>query len=158
MRTSAPPSSNGSPPDRLWRLIYTLATSPEEHVALLGSLFWTGVGTAAGCSFALASALAEISAAEVAIIVSSEPLWGALIARQMLGEIIGAHTFVGACLVVAACAISASDGKAELRAYRRVRAVASSAWAYCHGLRGLGSMPGTTRKKENASLSDRRNL
>jgi drug/metabolite transporter (DMT)-like permease len=145
--------SNGSPPDRLWRLIYTLTTSPEEHAALLGSLFWTGVITTAGCSFAESGALAEISAAEATIILSSEPLWGALIARQMLGEVIGVYTVVGACLVVSACVVSACDEAAEVRVYRRLRGAVSIEWAICcSGLRGVGF---DTGQGERESLLER---
>eukprot|EP00962_Isochrysis_galbana_P043419 scaffold16523_cov117-Isochrysis_galbana.AAC.4 len=141
MRSSA--SSDGSPPDRLWRLLSTLATSPAEHMALLGALIWTSLVTTACCSFAEAGALAEISAAEASIIFSTEPLWAALCARQMLGEMLGVHTVLGASLVAAACVISASDPAAE-EAYRRVTAAADNAWAtHCSGLRGKRPAKGT---------------
>lgn len=51
-------------------------------------------------------AMRSLSAAESTVIYSTEPLWGAAFAATFLGETLGWNTFLGAALILTACAWS----------------------------------------------------
>jgi len=95
--------------DQLHALIDTVAAAPLDHLSLIGALLWTGIVTTAGCSFAEAGALGEISSADATVVFATEPLWGAFFAWAMIGEELGPSTVVGGLLMVLACVISGSD-------------------------------------------------
>jgi drug/metabolite transporter (DMT)-like permease len=101
---------------QLQRLVGTVVSAPMEHVALLAALFWTGLVTTAGCSFAEAGALGEISSADAMVVFSTEPLWGAFFAWLMIGEEIGPATAAGGLLMVLACIVSGGGAKKALAA------------------------------------------
>lgn len=103
------PLNEPEPRPGLTALAIAITGSPMDHLPVLAALLWTGIVTTAGCSFAEAAALAEISSAEATVIFATEPLWGALFARQMVGELFKPSIVVGGFLIAAACVVSAGD-------------------------------------------------
>ena len=67
------------------------------------ALAWLGVLSSAAVLAAESVAVGKLSSSETAVVFSTEPLWAAAMGSLMLGEQIGANTFVGGALVLAAC-------------------------------------------------------
>jgi drug/metabolite transporter (DMT)-like permease len=77
---------------------------------VLFSLLWTGFITTAGAALLESLAVKKLPASEVAIVYTTEPLWGTAAAAFFLGEAIHANTIVGGILIVSACLLSQSQG------------------------------------------------
>lgn len=90
----------------LWTCLQTIASEPQEHAAMLGTIAWTGVGTTAGCALVEAAALGELSSSEATVVFATEPLWGAAFAFLLLGEVMGPQCMMGGALMVFACLVS----------------------------------------------------
>ncbi|CAM9174071.1 unnamed protein product, partial [Laminaria digitata] len=67
------------------------------------SLLWTGLVTTALTVFLETLAMEKVSAAESAVLFSTEPIWGTAFAAVLLGETIWWNTGLGAMLIVLAC-------------------------------------------------------
>jgi len=82
-----------------------LASPLEVGFAIL----WTGFITTAGCTFLENVAMKKLSAAESAILFSTEPLWSTMWGLILLGESVGLNTAAGATLILSSCYLSQSD-------------------------------------------------
>lgn len=74
--------------------------------ANLALFFWTGVISTALSVYMESVALMTLTAAETTLLLSTEPLWGALWAALLVGEQLGADTFIGGFLILTACLYS----------------------------------------------------
>ena len=74
--------------------------------ATMALFFWTGVISTALSVYMESVALMTLTAAETTLLLSTEPLWGALWAAILVGEQLGTDTFVGGFLILAACLYS----------------------------------------------------
>lgn len=95
--------------------VYCLSTTPVDLTQILGwlhdpmivgGLCFTGLITTALTIYMEALALKTLSAAETTLILSTEPLWGAIFASLLIGEQIGIDAAMGAVLIVAGCIFS----------------------------------------------------
>lgn len=77
--------------------------APLTSIKVLGSLLWTGVFTTAFTSFGEIVALKKLTAAEITVIFSTEPLWASLVASVFVHETFGLNSLAGAILVLLAC-------------------------------------------------------
>uniref|UniRef100_A0A7S3KZR1 EamA domain-containing protein n=1 Tax=Amphora coffeiformis TaxID=265554 RepID=A0A7S3KZR1_9STRA len=74
--------------------------------ATVAMLFWTGVIASAFSVYLESVALKTLTAAETTLLLSTEPLWGALWASLFLGEHLGLDTLSGGLLILAGCLYS----------------------------------------------------
>jgi drug/metabolite transporter (DMT)-like permease len=72
----------------------------DWHV--VAAIAWTGIVTTALTTFVENVAMKKLSASESTVIYSTEPLFGTAFAAIALHEHVGANTFVGAALIIAA--------------------------------------------------------
>lgn len=72
-------------------------------VDIVVALVWTGIMTTALTVYFETIAMRTISASETALVMSSEPLWAAVFAWALVGEILGFLGFVGGLFIVGAC-------------------------------------------------------
>jgi drug/metabolite transporter (DMT)-like permease len=96
-------------------VVYTAATEVvnwDQIVQYLSEpttlmlLAWMGVMSTAVSAYMEAVALKTLSAAETTLLLSTEPLWGALFASVLVGEHLGTDTVFGGLLVLAGCLYS----------------------------------------------------
>lgn len=85
----------------------------DELVGLLASpnmpwmaLLYTGLVTTAGAIVAESYAFKYVPAADAAVILSTEPLWAALVAWQFLGEELSPTDWAGGALIIGACLLN----------------------------------------------------
>lgn len=71
-----------------------------------GSLVYAGLITTAATVVAENIALVRVSAAEMAVLLATEPLWAALFSAALLGESMGPTAAGGGALILAACLVS----------------------------------------------------
>ncbi|CAJ1945574.1 unnamed protein product [Cylindrotheca closterium] len=81
-------------------------------LAIEGILF-TGLITTAAALWVESIAFAKVSATDASIILTTEPLFAALIGALALGETFGASDYVGASLIIGACAAAILMGSEE---------------------------------------------
>ena len=75
------------------------------------ALIWTGLITTAGATLLESFAVQKLTASEVSIIYTTEPLWGTAIAFAMLGESVGVNTWLGGVFISSACILSSLQGR-----------------------------------------------
>ena len=85
-----------------WEQVQTYLTNPTT----LALLFWTGIISTALSMYMESVALKTLTAAETTILLSTEPLWGALFAAILVGEELGTDTAVGGLLILTGCLYS----------------------------------------------------
>mmetsp|Transcript_10284 Transcript_10284/g.41616 ORF Transcript_10284/g.41616 Transcript_10284/m.41616 type:complete len:499 (-) Transcript_10284:2247-3743(-) len=85
-----------------------LVTSPEA----LASLAWMALVSTAFTIWLQTIAFAKVSATDASIILVTEPLWAALCAHALLGEVFGPAQLAGGSAVLAAIAVN--DGLVDL--------------------------------------------
>ena len=73
----------------------------SEPVALAG-LAYTSLITTAGAIYAQSLAFKRVSAGDASIIITTEPIWAALVAAFLLGEFMSKGEIVGAAIIVGA--------------------------------------------------------
>jgi len=73
---------------------------------ILGAIVWTGIFTTALTIYMETSALKTLTAAEVTMIFSTEPLFGAGFASLLVGEHFGLGGAVGAIMILGGCIFS----------------------------------------------------
>lgn len=86
---------------------------PLQDSHVLFSLLWCGFVTTAGAALLESLAVKKLAASEVAIVYTTEPLWGTLSAAFILGEVMSPNTIFGGMLIVCACLLSQRN--AEIR-------------------------------------------
>ena len=67
------------------------------------ALAWLGILSSAVVLAVETVAVGKLSSSETAVVFSTEPLWAAAMGSLLLGEQVGANTFVGGALVLSAC-------------------------------------------------------
>lgn len=77
-----------------------------QEPVILGALLWTGFVTTAAATLLETFAVKKLTAAEVSIIYTTEPLWGTAIAWLLLREPVGTNTWVGGVFITFACVMS----------------------------------------------------
>lgn len=81
--------------------------SPILHsTTAMGGILYTGLVTTALALWVESVAFAEIPATDASLILTTEPLFAAACGAVALGETFGASDYVGASLIVGACALS----------------------------------------------------
>ena len=86
--------------------LHETVLQPSASLAVPLSLLWVGLVTTSMTVFLETLAMEKVSAAESAVIFSSEPIWGTAFAAVLLGETIGWNTGIAAILIVLACSWS----------------------------------------------------
>mmetsp|Transcript_4945 Transcript_4945/g.11794 ORF Transcript_4945/g.11794 Transcript_4945/m.11794 type:complete len:393 (+) Transcript_4945:43-1221(+) len=79
----------------------------------MGGILYTGLVTTAAALWVESIAFAKVSATDASIILTTEPLFAAFIGAMTLGEIFGASDYLGATLIVGACASAVLMGSKE---------------------------------------------
>ncbi|KAL3934279.1 MAG: hypothetical protein SGBAC_009968 [Bacillariaceae sp.] len=79
----------------------------------IGGILYTGVVTTAAALWVESVAFTKVPATDASIILTTEPLFAALIGAMTLGETFGASDYVGATLIVGACAAAVLMGNEE---------------------------------------------
>lgn len=90
-------------------LLQILWTQVFHPMSTAISLLWTGFVATALTLYLETVALKTLSAAETALILSTEPLWGALTAYILLGERFGPIAQFGGVLVVLGCLLASLE-------------------------------------------------
>ncbi|CEM32456.1 unnamed protein product [Vitrella brassicaformis CCMP3155] len=81
-----------------------IAAAIQKPTVLL-AIFWTGVVTTALTILGENWALQRVSATEMSLILTSEPLWAAMFSALLLGEMVTPRLFLGGFFIVLACLI-----------------------------------------------------
>ena len=89
-----------------FKSLHETVLQPSSSLAVPLSLLWVGLVTTSMTVFLETLAMEKVSAAESAVIYSSEPIWGTAFAAMLLGETIGWNTGIGAVLIILACSWS----------------------------------------------------
>lgn len=86
-----------------------------ESPLALGGIAYTGLITTALALWVESIAFKRVPATDASIILTTEPLFAALAGALTLGETFGASDYVGASLIIGACAIAVllEDGGEE---------------------------------------------
>ena len=84
----------------------TSQITPLQDSNVMFSLLWCGFVTTAGAALLESLAVKKLAASEVAIVYTTEPLWGTLAAAFILGEVVSPNTIAGGMLIVCACLLS----------------------------------------------------
>mmetsp|Transcript_4943 Transcript_4943/g.11790 ORF Transcript_4943/g.11790 Transcript_4943/m.11790 type:complete len:393 (+) Transcript_4943:43-1221(+) len=79
----------------------------------MAGILYTGLVTTAAALWVESIAFAKVSATDASIILTTEPLFAAFIGAMTLGEIFGASDYLGATLIVGACASAVLMGSKE---------------------------------------------
>ena len=79
-----------------------------EHLdaPLVASLAWTGLVSTAFTIWLCAEAFKRVSSVDASLIITSEPLWAAVVAAALLGERFAAGDVVGGGLILLAVAVN----------------------------------------------------
>ena len=80
----------------------TILSSPLA----LGGILYTGLITTAAALWVESIAFAKVPATDASIILTTEPLFAALVGAVTLGETFGMSDYVGAGLIIGACALA----------------------------------------------------
>jgi drug/metabolite transporter (DMT)-like permease len=102
----------------IWSTLSALAAPDAPHLfaALVSpdlpwlSLLYTGLVTTAGAILVESIAFKYVPATDVAIILTTEPLWAALCAAFLLGEELSRADILGGALVISACLLNEMQG------------------------------------------------
>ena len=97
----------------LVQCVAAVTSDPTSYAALIGTVLWTGLATTAGCALVEAAALGEIASSEATVVFATEPLWGALFANVLLGEVMGPQCQMGGAIMVLACIVSGVGDSAQ---------------------------------------------
>jgi len=76
---------------------------------ILIALVWTGIVTTAFSVLLETLALKDLTATEVTLLFSTEPIWGAIFSFVVLGEVMGGWGIFGGGMILAACAWSSTS-------------------------------------------------
>lgn len=72
-------------------------------------LLYTGLVSTALTVVLSNISLSRVTAGELTVLLSTEPMWAAVFSAVLLGEHFGSGTFVGAALILAACTVNQAD-------------------------------------------------
>ena len=75
--------------------------------AALAAVVWTGIVGSALTTTGLTVALGRVSSTEASVLLTTEPLWAALLAFWLLDESVGSNVLSGGALILAACLANA---------------------------------------------------
>ena len=78
---------------------------------IMALIFYTGIISTALSIYMESVALKTLTASESTLLLSLEPLWGAMWAALLVGEQLGVDTFAGGFLVLAGCLYSSLGGQ-----------------------------------------------
>ena len=81
--------------------------------AALGAVVWTGIVGSALTTTGLTVALGRVSSTEASVLLTTEPLWAALLAFWLLQESVGSNVLSGGALILAACLANALGAEPE---------------------------------------------
>ena len=81
--------------------------------AALGAVVWTGIVGSALTTTGLTVALGRVSSTEASVLLTTEPLWAALLAFWLLQESVGSNVLSGGALILAACLANALGADKE---------------------------------------------
>jgi drug/metabolite transporter (DMT)-like permease len=90
----------------LTELILQLQHWLSEDPWIVAAFLYTGCVTTALTAYMETVALKTLSAAELTLIFSTEPVWGSVTAAVVLGETFGASSLAGGALILAGCVIA----------------------------------------------------
>ena len=73
---------------------------------MAGPVLYTGLWGTAATIWLQAAIFKRLPAVDASVILSTEPLWAAIFAALMLGDVVGANDIVGGSLIIAALAVN----------------------------------------------------